>query len=62
MFVKDSTGLVINTDEAHYKSILARRQQRKSLTNLETQIQDLNSELSEIKSLLKDLLDGKKYG
>ena len=62
MFIKDSSGLIINTDEAQYKSILARRQHRKKMNQLETQIVDVHVELQEIKSLLKDLLNGKNYG
>ena len=62
MFVKDSTGLIINTDVAHYKSIVARRNQRKAMNQLNSQIEDLNSELSEIRSMLNKLLDGQNYG
>lgn len=62
MFIKDSNGLVINTDESHYKSIIARRNQRKMIDRLDLQIEDLNTELSEIKSMLKQLMDGKNYG
>lgn len=62
MYVKDSNGLIINTDVAHYKSIIMRRNQRKTIDNLNDQIKDVNSELHEIKLILTKLLDGQNYG
>jgi hypothetical protein len=61
MFIKDSSGLVINTDDAHYKSIVARRNQKKQIEKLNSDMSNLNSELCEIKTILKDLLNGKNY-
>lgn len=62
MFVKDSSGLVINKNDEHYKSILVRRQQKKQIDDLGSQITELNDELRQIKSMLKDLLNGKNHG
>lgn len=62
MFVKDSSGLVINKDDTYYKSILSKRQQKKKICDLENQLYELNSELKEIKTMLTALLDGKNYG
>jgi len=62
MFVKDSCGLIINKDDAYYKSVLVRRQQKRKTEHLEDQVTQLSDELKEIKSLLKDVLNGKNYG
>lgn len=62
MFIKDSSGLVINTDDSHYQSILARRKQKRRLEELDNDICIINDELKQIKSLLQELLNGKKYG
>lgn len=62
MFVKDSSGLVINSNDEQYKSILARRQQKKQIDNLGSQLTELSDELQQIKNMLKDLLDGKNHG
>ena len=62
MFIKDSSGLVINTDDTHYKSIVARRNQKRQIEKLNSDMCNLNTELSEIKTILKELLNGKNYG
>jgi hypothetical protein len=62
MFVKDSFGLIINKDDAYYKSVLVRRQQKRKIEEVEGQLTELSCELKEIKSILKDLLNGKNYG
>ena len=62
MFTKDVSGLVINTDESHYKSIIARRKQHKKIDKLESDLCCLTAELQDIKSLLKDILNGKNHG
>lgn len=62
MFVKDSSGLVINKNDEHYKSILVRRQQKKQIDDLGSQLTELSDELQQIKSMLKDLLNGKNHG
>lgn len=62
MFVKDPCGLIINKDDSYYKSVLVRRQQKRKTEELEYLVTELSCELTEIKSLLKDLLNGKNYG
>jgi hypothetical protein len=62
MFVKDSFGLIINKDDTYYKSVLVRRQQKRKIEEVEGQLTELSCELKEIKSILKDLLNGKNYG
>ena len=62
MFVKDSSGVVINTEDAHYKAIIARRYERAQRADLEKQVDSLFSELSEIKLLLQQVITGKNNG
>jgi hypothetical protein len=63
MFVKDAdSGIVINTEDAHYKAIIARRNERQQRENLDKQVDILFSELSEIKLLLQQVITGKNNG
>lgn len=55
-YVKDDSGVIINTDDAQYLSIVALRESKKRSAQLETQVEDLKSEMSEIKQLLAQLL------
>lgn len=56
-FIKDkSTGLIINTDDGHYKAILAARKQKKTTSQLIDQITDLKEEITEIRNLLKSTI------
>ena len=63
MFARDPVSkVVINTEDSYYKAIVARRQDKKKNQELEAEIKDLRSELSEIKSLLQQVVSGKNYG
>jgi hypothetical protein len=63
MFVKDpSSRMVINTDDSYYNTVVALRKGAKSEENMIEQINSLQSELSDIKKLLQQVLDGKNYG
>lgn len=63
MYARDPyTKVVINTDDGYYKSILARRTDRQKTTMLENELEEVRSELCEIKALLQQVLNGKKYG
>ena len=58
----NNTNQIINTNESEYQQYITRRQKRKlekekSLT-VEEDLANLKSELSEIKSLLKELVNG----
>lgn len=60
-FVRDPmSGAVINTDDSYYRSILAVRQSQKESQELCQKLHDLESELSDIKNLLKQVVNGKK--
>ena len=63
MFARDPVSkIIINTEDSHYRTIIARRQDKKKNQKLEAEICDLRSELSEIKSLLQQVVSGKNYG
>lgn len=61
-FVRNSTtGVIINTDENYYKALLAKRNSKKESDKLNEEISELKSELSSIKVLLEEVINGRKY-
>ena len=61
--VRDSnTNQIINTNESEYQQYIARRKRKKlekeKSLSVEEDLANLKSELSEIKSLLKELVNG----
>mgnify|MGYP003322008434 CR=1 FL=1 len=61
--VRDSnTNQIINTNESAYQQYITRRQKRKlekeKSLSVEEDLASLKSEMSEIKSLLKELVNG----
>lgn len=63
MYARDPVSkVVINTEDSYYKAILARRQDKKKERKLEAEISDLRCELTEIKTLLQQVVSGKNYG
>ena len=62
-YVRDPrTGVVINTDDSQYKAILADRQLRKQSRDLQNQIDNLNKDMSEIRNLLVQVVNGINNG
>jgi hypothetical protein len=62
MYTRDPvTKVVINNEDSYYKAIVARRQDIKKKDELESEIDTLRSELTEIKELLQQVVSG-KYG
>lgn len=55
-YVKDDSGIVINTDDSQYRSILALRESKKRETRLQAEVSTLKDEMSEIKNLLAQLV------
>ena len=57
-----NTDQIINTNSSAYQQYINRRQQRKrekeKSLNIEEDLANLKSEMSEIKSLLKELVNG----
>ena len=63
MFVRDSSsGAIINTEDSYYKAIVARRGERQERQILHGQVSDLQKELLELKSLMQQVISGKKHG
>jgi len=65
-FMKDPvTGTIINTDDSVYKHILRVRSLNKKNSEsiqLTKKLNEVETELTEIKNLLHQILDGKNYG
>lgn len=62
-YVRDPrTGVVINTDDSQYKAILAERQLRKQSRDLQNQIDNLHKDMSEIRNLLVQVVNGINNG
>jgi len=63
MFTRDPVSkAIINNEDSYYKAIVARRQDQKKNNELESELDSLRSELSDIKELLLQVVSGKKYG
>lgn len=58
----DSTGAIINKDDNYYKMILSRREEKKKAESFQEKMYSLECELTEVKNLLKQVLNGKNYG
>lgn len=62
-YYKDtSSGAIINIDDNYYQQILAERQRLKEQQALCDEMQTLKGELTEIKSLLAQIVNGQKNG
>lgn len=55
-YMKGNDGVIINTDDTQYRSIVALRESKKKNAQLETKVATLESELSEIKNLITQLV------
>jgi hypothetical protein len=63
MYVKDATsGVIINNEDSYYKALVARRQEKEARETLAQQVNSLQQELLEIKSLLRQVLTGTNHG
>lgn len=58
----DNTGAIINRDDNYYKLILAKRKEKEKAEKFQQRMLSLECELTEIKDLLKQVLNGKNYG
>jgi hypothetical protein len=60
-YVRDpGTSIIINTDDSYYRSILAMRQQQKEAEEACRKLNALEAELNDIRSLLQQVVNGKK--
>ena len=57
-FVKDRSGIVINTDDAYLKSLKSVRETKQKMETMQQSINEFKQELTEIKSLLLKVLNG----
>lgn len=57
-----SSGAIINMDDGYYKQIVAQRAQNKQMQQQCEEMQALKNELSDIKSMLQQVLNGRKDG
>ena len=55
-FVKEPSGIIINTDDSHYRSLVALRESRKEKARLESEVQSLKSDIDNIKDLVAQLV------
>ena len=55
-FVKEASGIIINTDDSHYRTLVALRESKKEKARLESEVEDLKSDMSNIKDLLAQLV------
>ena len=61
-FVRDSQGMIINTDDSYYEAIVAQRNSEKKAREVNLQVNELKNELSEIRTLLAQITNGNKDG
>jgi hypothetical protein len=62
-FVKDPfSRAVINTDDADYNRILLEREKAKKLATLTSDVDNIKSELMDIKTLLLQIVNGRQNG
>lgn len=54
---KESEGILLNKDNTALQQYKANRAQNSKLNNLEREVSDLKSDISEIKELLKKVLN-----
>jgi hypothetical protein len=55
LYRDDKTGAIINCDQQGYVNYISQKKEREKLKN---DVQNLKSELSEIKLLLKEIING----
>lgn len=62
-FFRDTeSGAIINTNDSYYNQILAQRNQSKKTAEVCEKMKSLEGELSEIKMMLQQILNGRKDG
>lgn len=62
-FVRDNrTGAIINKDDSYYKMILTNRKDKENAKMLMKKIDTLECELTEIRDLFKQVINGMNYG
>ena len=54
-YERDANGVIINTDDTLYRSIVSLRESKKQRVQLETEVTGLKKELSQIKEMRTQL-------
>lgn len=56
-YVRDSRGIVINTDDSYYRAIVAQRESEKKSKEVFDEVNSLKDELTQIKALLAQVIN-----
>lgn len=56
-FVRNSQGIIINTDDSYYRALLAQRESEKKTRDVYEQVDALKTELEQVKSLLAQVIN-----
>ena len=56
-FVRNSQGIIINTDDSYYRALLAQRESEKKTRDVYEQVDTLKTELEQVKSLLAQVIN-----
>ena len=56
-YVRDSQGIIINTDDSYYKAIVGQRESDKRSREVSQEVNNLKDELTQIKALLAQVIN-----
>jgi hypothetical protein len=56
-YVRDSRGIIINTDDSYYKAIVGQRESDKRSRQISEEVNTLKDELTQIKALLAQVIN-----
>lgn len=56
-YVRDSQGVIINTDDSYYKAIVGQRESDKRSREVSEEVNNLKDELTQIKALLAQVIN-----
>jgi DNA-binding transcriptional regulator YhcF (GntR family) len=55
-YVRDNQGIIINTDDSHYKAIVAQRSAQKQAEAACSKMKEIEADLTVIKKLLQQVI------
>ena len=58
-FKDPASSAIINTNEKEYRSVLERREKAKQLNQLQSEVNDIKTDIKDIKDLLLKALSGR---
>ena len=56
-YIRDSQGIIINTDDSYYKAIVGQRESDKRSREVSEEVNNLKDELTQIKALLAQVIN-----